>query len=93
MDMVLVTDVLLINRVGQDSLPIVLSPENVVEIFLKVSAVSMQVSSRILSEQEQLSLMRLRGHVALETIGISTLLLTHLTIPAQLLETLRLHLV
>ena len=85
MDMALVTDVLLVDSIGQDSLLVVLSSQDCVEILLKVPAVSVEKSARIFPEQQKLSLMRLRGRVALETVGVSALLLAHLTVPPQLL--------
>ena len=59
-DMFLVCDVLLINLVRVNSLPVVLSPQDVVECFLKVFAVTTQIFTSVLSKQQQLSLMRLK---------------------------------
>jgi len=92
-DMLLVTDVLLVHHVSLHPLLIVLPPQDVIESLLKVPAISVQVLARVISEQQQLSLMRLRRGVALEPIRIPALLLAHLAVPPQLLQTLGLHLV
>ena len=55
MDVVLVTDVLLIHHVGMAPLPIVLPPEDVIEALLEISTVTMKKTSRILSKKQKLS--------------------------------------
>ena len=85
MHVVLVADVLLVHHVGVDALAVVLPPQDRVEVLLEVSAVAVEEAARIVSEQKKLSLVRLRGHVALEPIGVPTLLLTHLTVPSKFL--------
>jgi hypothetical protein len=47
----------------------------------------------ILGEQQQLALMGFGHRVTFETVLVSALLLTHLTVPSQLLKALRLHFV
>ena len=85
MDMTLVADILLVDGIGQDSLLVVLPSQDCVEILLEVPTVSVKISARIFPEQQKLSLMRLRGHVTLESVRVSALFLAHLTIPPQLL--------
>ena len=55
MDVVLVTDVLLVHHVGVDSLAVVLPPEDVIKTLLKISTVTMKKTPRILSKKQKLS--------------------------------------
>ena len=51
----------------------------------------LHVSFRVRSEKKHLALVRLRGQVALKTVGITALFLTHLTPELQFLKALGLH--
>ena len=84
-DMIFVIDILLVHHVGVDSLLGILSSQNIRVGLLKVFAVATEIFSRVFSKQEQLPLMGLGHCVTFETIFISALFLTHLTIPSQLL--------
>ena len=84
-DVVLVVNILLVNNIGVNPLLWVLASQDISEAFLVILAKSTQILAGILAKKQQLSLVSLRGGVALETILISALFLTHLTIPAELL--------
>lgn len=85
MNMGFITDILLVDSVSENPLPVKLPSKNIVEVFGECLAVGCKVLSWIVPEQKELSLMGLTSYVTFETIGISTLLLTHLTVPSQFL--------
>ena len=93
MHMVLIADVYLVNCVSEHPLLVELSSEDRIEVLGKSLAVTGQVLARVVPEQEQLPLVRLTGNMALEPIRVPALLLAHLAIPPQLLETFRPHVV
>ena len=67
--------------------------EQVHESVLKLLGVGPQEFVWVVGEYEELPLVRLAGRVALEPVLVTALLLAHLAVPAELLQSLGLHLV
>jgi len=93
MDVLLVGDVLLVDLVGTGSLSAEPSAQQLHVAVGELFAEAVQKLAGGIGKEEQLALVGLAHGVALEAILVAALFLTHLAVPPQLLEALRLHLV
>ena len=93
MDVLLVRDILLVYNVGVDSFLRILTSQDIGEGFLEIFAKSAEKLAGVFSKKQELPLMSLRHGVTLEAILVPALLLTHLTVPAELLQPFGLDLV
>jgi len=92
-DVLLVGNVLLVDLVGAGSLRAEPPAQQLHVAVGELFAEAVQEFARIVRKEEQLALVGLAHRVALEAVFIAALLLAHLAVPAQLLQTLRFHLV
>lgn len=85
MDMLLVSDVFVVELVRAYPFLVVCSPEEGHEIALEVVAEVVDVLARVFANDCKLPDVRFALDVTFEAVGVATLLLTGLTPPAQAL--------
>lgn len=90
MDVVAVRDVLVVDDGGSNAAEAVAPLHVLEERALELLGVATDDSGGVLAEDLHLALVRLAHTVALESVLITALLLAHLAIPSQLLQTFRL---
>jgi hypothetical protein len=91
-NVIAIGDILLVNIVGLDSF-LAFALENLHKSLLELFGEIFHILIGAFRKQLHLSLMRFGHAVTFEAVLITTLLLTHLTIPTQLLQAFRLDLV
>jgi len=90
-DVTLVLDNFLVHIVCIHARRSVTTPQDVHVSLLKLSTESIHYPSRILREQFHLPQVRVAGYVTLESVRVAALLIAHLAVESQLLETFCLH--
>jgi hypothetical protein len=88
MDMVTVIDVLVVHHCGSNSGEAVGAAHEVEESLFKLFGEAIDDTVGILAKDLHLALVGLAEAVTLEAVLIAALLLTHLAVPAELLQTL-----
>lgn len=86
--MVAIIDVFVVDNSGGDTGESVGAAHKVEEGFLKFLREAINNAVGVLAEDLHLALMRFAQTVALEAVLVAALLLTHLTVPAKLLQAL-----
>lgn len=86
MDVVAVGDVLVVDDGGGDAAEAVAPLHVLEEHGLELLGVAADDPSRVLAEDLHLALVRLAHAVALESVLVAALLLAHLAVPSELLQ-------
>lgn len=93
MHVTLVLDQLLIHIVGLDTIGTVPAGQHLDKVVLEFGGVVCDVAPGVLTDDKHLPKMSLGLCMTLESVLVSALFLTDLTVPSQTLKTLGLHLV
>ena len=89
MNMMPVMNILIINHGRRDTRKPMAPFHHVKEFVFEFFRVAVNDSVRVLTEDLHLPLVALAHTVALESVLVSTLFLTHLTVPSEFLKTFR----